>query len=253
MASYFPRRRQAPARPITENQRKTVNNYLRKVIREANGNISGLGLYINTGGAAKRTIKNSDIEKLNNGEAKKLYNKIVTGGPLINNRFKGRNIFSRVGRGVGGVGARAFTTVAGGLAGLSAGVYGGVTGSKLEQELIQDVPALVTGDWEKSRIIRYISEVIAESMELQPAKIQRLLVSIALTPKVVRNRNKNGQIQWGRNIGSQLANVYTNYSKIPTTNRSKYSNVTSGVIRGAGRALFPRTAAVKNYVVGRRV
>jgi hypothetical protein len=251
----FTRSRQAPQPVINANQRKTVNNYLRKVILLAKGNVTGLNIRINQ--TTRQRIGNNDLAKINNGEAKKLYNKIASGGPLIHNRFKGRNVFSKAGSAavgfVAGFGSRAATAVTGGLAGLSAGVYGGVTGSKLEKELILDVPALISGDWAKSRIINYVADVLAESMELPPAKIHKLLVSIALTPKVVHKRNKNGQIQWGRNIGSQLANVYTNYSKIPTSGPSRYSNVTSGVIRGAGRTMFPRTAAVKNIFVGRKV
>lgn len=246
MASYFTRRRQAPPPIITENERRAVNNYLRRVIKNANGNVSGLNIRINQ--TTRRKITNADLALLNNREAKKLHNKLRAGGALINNRFKGRNVFSKTFGAAMNAGWRTATAVAGGAAGLTAGVVGGISGSQLERQLILDVPALIAGDWEKSRIIRYISEKIAESTELEPAKVHSLLLKLIMTGRVL-NKNKETQVNWGRNLGRQLADVYINYSKIPKTRNSPYKNVKNGVLRGFGRAYFPRMAAARNLAI----
>jgi len=194
---------------------------------------------------------------INNREAKKLYNKIGRGGPLINNRFLRQNLFSRAGRavkrgavgtgkvavGLVGEGVKRTGTAVGGAA---AGFAGGLYGINLERKLVADLPALVSGDWEKSRIIMYVAETLAEALGVPPAKIHRLLINTALTRKVVANRNKAGQIQWGRNIGAQMVGIYKNMPP----NRGKYSNVVNGIKNGAIAAYSPTVARLKRAVAG---
>lgn len=237
----FSRRKAAPPPQLTNQQRAIVNRYLERVVNNANGNVTGLGIIINA--TTRRKITKDNIKKLNNGEAKKLYNKIERGNSAINNRFKKRG--SPVGL-VINLGKRTATAAAGGVAGLAAGVVGGFAAPGIERQLILDVPALVTGDWEKSRIIAYIAEQMAESTQLSPEKIRALIIKI-LTTKKVLNKNKEQQINWGRNIGSQVVSLYKNYSSVPANGQSRFKNVKSGFIKGLGRAYFPRTAAARNY------
>ena len=97
---YFTRSRQASP-VISPEERRIVRNYLNRVVRNAGGNVKGLNIIINQ--TSRQRITQNDLNKLNNYEAKKLYNKISRGGPLINNRFKrGWNPLGNVVRGVGG-------------------------------------------------------------------------------------------------------------------------------------------------------
>lgn len=234
MASW---RSQPP--PLTTNQRAKVNAYLNRVIREARGNVTGLNIRINQ--TTRRVITTDNIHKLNNGEVRKLLNKINRGGPLINNRFSKRTPLGAA----ASWGRRGVTAVVGGVSGAVAGVVGGITGSQLERQLVLDVPAIVTGDWEKSRIIEYISKQLALGTGLKDhEKIRKFLVKALLTGKVL-NKNKTTQINWGRNLGRQAVNLYGDYSRV-NSGPSRYANVQSGFIRGAGRAYAPRTAATVN-------
>jgi len=237
----FTRRSAAPS-PLTINQRAKVNAYLKRVINEAGGNVSGLNIRINQ--TTRRVITNNNIKAMNNFEARKLLNKINRGGRLINGRFIQKRTPLDA---AASWGRRGVTAVVGGVGGAVAGVVAGLGGSQIERQLILDVPALIAGDWEKSRIIEYISKQLAIGTGIGDSeKIRKFLVKALLTGKVL-NKNKTTQMNWGRNLGRQAVNLYGNYSRVNSgSGASKYANVKSGFIRGASRAYAPRTAGVVN-------
>ena len=235
-------RRSVPPSPLTTNQRAKVNAYLKRVINEAGGNVSGLNIRINQ--TTRRVITPNNIKAMNNFEARKLLNKINRGGLLITGRFNQKR--TPLGA-AASWGRRGVTAVVGGVGGAVAGVVGGLGGSQIERQLILDVPALIAGDWEKSRIIEYISKQLAIGTGIGDSeKIRKFLVKALLTGKVL-NKNKTTQMNWGRNLGRQAVNLYGNYSRVNSgSGASKYANVKSGFIRGASRAYAPRTAGVVN-------
>ena len=110
------------------------------------------------------------------------------------------------------------------------------------------MPNLIARNWEQSRIIKYIADDIAASTELSPAKVRQLLVSFAKTPAVIKNRNRNGQINFGKTIGSQMANIMKNYRKIPNTGPGRFAAVRRGALIGFGSSYFPGVAKAINVV-----
>lgn len=123
------------------------------------------------------------------------------------------------------------TMAAGGLAGLIGGILAGAKDPQLTQTFIRNIPKLISQNWKKSAIIDYVINLIATSAQLNPRLLRSVIIKFIYTHEVLNKSNKE-QFNYGKSIGKNLKNLYTEYSRIPETGTgSTYKHIRSGVLK----------------------
>ena len=127
----------------------------------------------------------------------------------------------------------AATGVAGGVLGLVAGTAAGIKQPELTQKFVTNIPRMLSQNWKESQILRYITDQIANSSQLNKKLLHSVIIKLLYTPDVL-NKSERDQYNYGKNLGKNLSRLYNKYKKVPVTgDPSRYAKMKSGVFNGA--------------------
>lgn len=146
---------------------------------------------------------------------------------------------------------KAATGAAGAVLGLVAGTAAGIKQPNLTQKLITNIPKMMAQNWKESQILRYITDQIANSSQLNSNLLHKIIIKLLYTHEVL-NKSEKEKFNYGKNIGKNISALYNKYKKIPSNGEeSRYKNIKRGVLSSAVvQPVLKKAAGVATKVVG---